>query len=79
MKASIIIAAVLLTGLAMACACQGQPTNSTGELTTTAQPPSATGAELSWPRQFADSGIQVSIFQPQIEKCKEVTSKRARL
>src|SRR5712691_5183217 len=62
---------VLLTGLAMACACQGQPTNSTGELTTTAQPPSATGAELSWPRQFEDNGIKVSIFQPQIEKWEE--------
>src|SRR6266853_6346166 len=59
---------MLLTGLEMACACQGQPTNSTGELTTTAQPPSATGAELSWPRQFEDNGVKVSIFKPSIEK-----------
>src|SRR6266478_4002722 len=26
------------------------------------------GAERSWPRQFEDNGIKVSIFQPQIEK-----------
>src|SRR6266404_4665699 len=57
---------VLLTALAVACACQGQPTNATGEATT--QAPSPSGVELSWPRQFEDNGIKVSIFQPQIEK-----------
>src|SRR5438270_10400099 len=56
------------TTLAVVCACQGQPTNATGQLTTTVQPIPANGAELSWPRQFEDNGIQVSIFQPQIEK-----------
>jgi len=59
---------VLLTALAVACACQGQPTNPTGQLTTTPQPLSPSGVELSWPRQFEDNGIKVSIFQPQIEK-----------
>src|SRR6266446_1546929 len=59
---------VLLTVLAMAFACQGQPTNPTGELTLTSPPLSPSGAELSWPRQFEDNGVQVSIFQPQIEK-----------
>src|SRR5882672_2288893 len=58
---------VLLTVLAIACACRGQPTNTTGELTT-AQPFSPSGQELSWPRQFEDSGVIVSIFEPQIEK-----------
>src|SRR5881628_3574308 len=59
---------VLLAALAMACACQGQSTNPTQELTTAAQPPSTSGAELTWPRQFEDNGIKVSIFQPQIER-----------
>ncbi len=58
---------VLLTVLATACACQGQPTNATGELTS-AQPLAASGEELSWPRQFDDNGTRVSIFKPQIEK-----------
>src|SRR5258708_3490825 len=57
----------LLTVLAMACVCQGQPTNATGELTT-AQPIAASGEELSWPRQFEDGGTKVSMFKPQIEK-----------
>ena len=56
------------TTLAVVCACQGQPTNATGQLTTIVQPIPANGAELSWPRQFEDNGVQVSIFQPQIEK-----------
>src|SRR2546426_10470445 len=59
---------VLLTVLAMAFACQGQPTNPTGELTPTSPPLFTNGAELSWPRQIEDNGIKVSIFQPQIEK-----------
>src|SRR5882762_8214578 len=59
---------VLLTALGMACACSGQSTNATGELTTSSQALSLNGAELSWPRQFEDNGIKVSIFKPQIEK-----------
>src|SRR6266404_895356 len=59
---------VLLTALAVACACQGQPTDATGELTTPSQALSPTGVELSWPREFEDNGIKVSIFKPQIEK-----------
>src|SRR6266446_10068559 len=60
-------ALVILAALAMACASQAQPTNAMGELST-AQPISASGQELSWPRQFEDNGIKVSIFEPQIEK-----------
>jgi len=59
---------VLLTALAVACACQGQPTNATGQLTTPAQALSPSGVELSWPRQFEDNGTRASIFKPQIEK-----------
>src|SRR5437867_13344728 len=51
--------------LAVAYACQGQSTNATG--VSGGQVASA-AEELSWPRQFADNGVQVSIFQPQIEK-----------
>src|SRR5438445_10229391 len=74
----------VLAALTMACAGQGQTTsNATGELTTSPQPLSPSGdgtsqpvspggersgAELSWPREFEDSGIKVSIFKPQIEK-----------
>src|SRR5439155_15616725 len=36
--------------------------------TTTTQSPAPSGEELSWPRQFEDNGIRVSIFQPQTEK-----------
>src|SRR6185369_2468396 len=50
-----------------------QPTsNATGRVTTSPQPlfPGSEGSEveMSWPRQFEDTGIKVSIFQPQIEK-----------
>src|SRR5882762_4123394 len=63
----------LSTALAVACACQGQPTsNATGGVTTSPQALSPSGeesgVELSWPRQFEDNGIKVSIFKPQIEK-----------
>jgi hypothetical protein len=61
-------ALVLLAALAMACACQGQPTNPTGNAATPSQALSPSGVELSWPRQFEDNGIKASIFQPQIEK-----------
>src|SRR5437879_10525715 len=56
-------AVILLAALAMACVCKGQTTQ-----TTTTQSPAPSGEELSWPRQFEDNGIRVSIFQPQIEK-----------
>src|SRR6266404_8264657 len=59
---------VLLTALAMACACSGQPSNATGDLATSSQNLSPAGEELSWPRQFEDNGIKVSIFKPSIEK-----------
>src|SRR6266567_2222979 len=56
-------ALILLATLVMTCTCNGQPTQST-----TPQPATPSGAELSWPRQFEDNGIKVSIFKPQIEK-----------
>src|SRR5438552_18113314 len=56
-------AVILLAALAMACVCKGQTTQ-----TTTTQSSAPNGGELSWPRQFEDNGVQVSIFQPQIEK-----------
>src|SRR6266700_789093 len=56
-------ALILLATLVMTCTCNGQPTQST-----TPQPATPSGEELSWPRQFEDNGIKVSIFQPQIEK-----------
>src|SRR5260370_13258578 len=56
-------ALILLAALVMTCTCNGQPTQST-----TPQPATPSGEELSWPRQFEDNGIKVSIFQPQIEK-----------
>src|SRR5260221_7469906 len=59
---------VLLTALAMACACSGQPTNATEESATSSQALSPDGKELSWPREFEDDGIKVSIFKPSIEK-----------
>src|SRR5712691_10576249 len=59
---------VLLTALGIACACSGQPTNATGESATSSQALSPDGEELSWPRQFEDNGIKVSIFKPSIEK-----------
>src|SRR5437016_2286325 len=59
---------VLLAALAMACACQGQPTNPAGNAATPSQALSPSGVKLSWPRQFEDNGIKASIFQPQIEK-----------
>jgi len=59
---------VLSAALAVACACQGQPTKVTGKLTTSLPPLPPNGGELSWPRQFEDNGIKVAIFQPQIEK-----------
>jgi hypothetical protein len=54
----------LSSALAAAWACQGQPSN----VVTSPQPLFPNGGELSWPRQFEDSGVQVSIFKPQIEK-----------
>src|SRR5258708_29767523 len=59
---------VLLTALAMAFACSGQPSNAPGELATSSQTRSPDGEELSWPRQFEDNGVKVSIFKPSIEK-----------
>src|SRR5882762_4620194 len=59
---------VLLTALGMACACSAQPTNATGELTTSSQALSPNGVELTWPRQFQYGGVKVSIFKPQSEK-----------
>jgi len=63
---------IFLAGLVVSWGCQSQPTKATGELTTSSQLLSQTGEgngeELSWPRQFEDAGITVSIFQPQIEK-----------
>src|SRR5437588_2553922 len=59
---------LLLAALSVACACQAQPTNAKAGITPSVQPTSNTGQELSWPRQFEDNGIHVSIFQPQIEK-----------
>jgi len=44
---------------------QRQPTTATAP---SAAPISASGEELSWPRQFEDAGTKVSIFKPQIEK-----------
>ncbi len=61
----------LLTSAAtvlVACAGHGQQTNANGETTIPSQALSPSGEELSWPRQFQDNGIKVSIFQPQIEK-----------
>ena len=58
---------IFLAALAVAYACQGQPTNELAGMSSS-QPTSSSGQELSWPRQFQDNGIQVSIFEPQIEK-----------
>jgi len=56
---------VLLNLLSMACACQGQPTSLTVELPPSGPSLTVHGEELSWPRQFEDSGTRVSIFKPQ--------------
>ena len=59
---------ISLAALVVAYACQSQSTNVTAGMSSSAQPISISGQELSWPRQFQDNGVQVSIFQPQIEK-----------
>src|SRR6266850_3013079 len=59
---------VLLTVLALACACQVQSANTSAGIVPSNQPVVPRGQELSWPRQFEDSGTRVSIFKPQIEK-----------
>lgn len=61
---------ILLAAFAVVYACQSQPSTATGDVPPSSQSPSGAqrGAELSWPRQFEDAGVQVSIFEPQIEK-----------
>src|SRR5258705_9695040 len=59
---------IVLAALAVSYACQSQPNNVRAATNSSAQPISANGQELSWPRQFEDNGIKVSIFKPQIEK-----------
>src|SRR6266404_5378871 len=59
---------IALATLGISYACQSQPSSVTAGTNASAQPISASGQELSWPRQFEDNGIKVSIFKPQIEK-----------
>src|SRR6266404_4611369 len=59
---------IALATLGISYACQSQPSSVTAGTNASAQPISASGEELSWPRQFEDDGIKVSIFKPQIEK-----------
>src|SRR3981081_2464950 len=56
---------VFLAALAVACACQGQPTKVTE---VSGQPVTSAAEELTWPRQFEDNGIKAAIYKPQIEK-----------
>src|SRR5437879_9778118 len=60
-------ALVLLIAMAVTCAAQGQPTNATGQLTTSSQAISPVEVELRWPRQFEDHGVNVRIFLHHIE------------
>src|SRR5216117_3921169 len=67
-KIQIIRPLILLAALTVACASKGQSANTTVEAAVSKQSVSPSGQELSWPREFQDGVVKVSIFKPQIEK-----------
>src|SRR6267378_1582815 len=44
------------------------PTRSQAQTATNGPQATAAGKELAWPREFQDNGVNVAIYQPQIEK-----------
>src|SRR5207244_13518564 len=67
-KIQIIRPLILLAALTVACASKGQSANTTVVAAVSNQSVSPSGQELSWPREFQDGVVKVSIFKPQIEK-----------